>query len=313
MGRRGRSVQVRRPPPSDEHEPNTSRTRRRGRRRRCGGAVERVQPARVAIDRKRRLHRRANPRRPHGDPTVSRTRPGRNDGVLEPGGVRRLFEYLQGANESRSAVAMTAPAHTDGDVDGESIEMTSPVRTEPEREAEGESVPMTSPVRTDDGDDGGDGVRMGVLSPRGLHPEHGPTADRSSSLARRRTAAVGRGAALLVVDDRPADEPPTVEAPRNARRIRRHAARRTVQPRLRRSWHPSLPPDERGRRRGGVVVPVRDSWPGTPMDSKRTDRRCVSTRRVDDCGHPSFGHTTNRRRTMSMASTRYRPVTRVRI
>ena len=56
---------------------------------------------------------------------------------------------------------MTAPVRTDGDVDGESIEMTSPVRTEPEREAESESVLMTSPVRTDDGDE----VRMGFYLP----------------------------------------------------------------------------------------------------------------------------------------------------
>ncbi|PSQ66274.1 MAG: SOUL heme-binding protein [Halobacteriales archaeon SW_9_67_24] len=86
----------------------------------------------------------------------------------------RLFEYLQGANESRSEVTMTAPARTDGEADGESIDMTSPVRTEPEREAEGESVPMTSPVRTDDGDDGGDGVRMGFYLPGAYTPNTAP-------------------------------------------------------------------------------------------------------------------------------------------
>ena len=144
--------------------------------------MERVQPARVAIGRK-------------VDCTVERTLDDRTEIRRYPELVRvettgssnreafgRLFEYLQGANESRSAVAMTAPVRTDGDVDGESIEMTSPVRTEPEREAESESVLMTSPVRTDDGDDG-DGVRRFYL-PETYTPNTAPRpTDPTVSLA----------------------------------------------------------------------------------------------------------------------------------
>ncbi|MGN8214300.1 MULTISPECIES: SOUL family heme-binding protein [Halococcus] len=93
----------------------------------------------------------------------------------------RLFEYLQGANESRSAVAMTAPVRTDGDADGESIEMTSPVRTDAARTDEGESVSMTSPVRTEDGDDG---VRMGFYLPAKYTPNTAPRpTDAAISLA----------------------------------------------------------------------------------------------------------------------------------
>ncbi|WP_228842309.1 SOUL family heme-binding protein [Halococcus agarilyticus] len=70
----------------------------------------------------------------------------------------RLFEYLQGANESRSDVAMIAPARTDG----ESIEMTSPVRT----------------------DDDGDEVRMGFYLPESYTPNTAPRpTDPAVSLA----------------------------------------------------------------------------------------------------------------------------------
>ena len=41
----------------------------------------------------------------------------------------RLFEYIEGANESRSAVAMTAPVRTERS-ESESVSMTAPVRTE---------------------------------------------------------------------------------------------------------------------------------------------------------------------------------------
>ncbi|EMA45378.1 SOUL family heme-binding protein [Halococcus saccharolyticus] len=93
----------------------------------------------------------------------------------------RLFEYLQGANESRSAVAMTAPVRTDENADGEPIEMTSPVRTDVNRTDEGESVSMTSPVRIEDGDDG---VRMGFYLPAEYTPNTAPRpTDSAVSLA----------------------------------------------------------------------------------------------------------------------------------
>jgi hypothetical protein len=53
----------------------------------------------------------------------------------------RLFNYLKGANESGTTVAMTAPVATSG----ETIAMTSPVRTLLEA---GEEITMTAPVRT---------------------------------------------------------------------------------------------------------------------------------------------------------------------
>src|SRR5699024_8814879 len=64
----------------------------------------------------------------------------------------RLFDYIQGANESRSDVSMTAPVRTDENTAedeevGEEIEMTAPVRTE--NGSDSESVSMTAPVRTD--------------------------------------------------------------------------------------------------------------------------------------------------------------------
>jgi hypothetical protein len=93
----------------------------------------------------------------------------------------RLFEYLQGANEARSDVAMTVPVRTDEDADGEPTEMTSPVRTDGDRADEGESVSMTSPVRTEGG---GDGVRMGFYLPAEYTPNTAPRpTDAAVSLA----------------------------------------------------------------------------------------------------------------------------------
>ncbi|WP_256686918.1 SOUL family heme-binding protein [Halococcus qingdaonensis] len=90
----------------------------------------------------------------------------------------RLFDYIQGANESRSDVSMTAPVRTDegtgenaGDDKGagEEIEMTAPVRTA--NGADSESVSMTAPVRTDTGDDG---VEMGFYLPSKYTPNTAP-------------------------------------------------------------------------------------------------------------------------------------------
>ncbi|GAA0457001.1 heme-binding protein [Halococcus dombrowskii] len=85
----------------------------------------------------------------------------------------RLFDYIQGANESRSDVSMTAPVRTDNTGEdegaGESIEMTAPVRTE--NGADSESVSMTAPVRTDTDDDG---VRMGFYLPSNYTPNTAP-------------------------------------------------------------------------------------------------------------------------------------------
>jgi hypothetical protein len=89
---------------------------------------------------------------------------------------RRLFEYLQGANESRSDVAMTAPVRTEEDArdieESVSVEMTSPVRID--RNNGSEAVSMTSPVRTDSN---GDEVRMGFYLPAKytLHTAPRPT------------------------------------------------------------------------------------------------------------------------------------------
>lgn len=82
----------------------------------------------------------------------------------------RLFEYIQGENESRSAVSMTAPVRTDDENAGEKIEMTAPVRTE--NGTDSEEVSMTAPVRTDTDDD--DGVRMGFYLPSKYTPNTAP-------------------------------------------------------------------------------------------------------------------------------------------
>lgn len=80
----------------------------------------------------------------------------------------RLFDYIQGKNESRSDVSMTAPVKIDEEA-GEEIEMTSPVRME--NGADSEEVSMTSPVRTDAADDG---VRMGFYLPEKYTPNTAP-------------------------------------------------------------------------------------------------------------------------------------------
>ncbi|WP_049999041.1 SOUL family heme-binding protein [Halococcus sediminicola] len=81
---------------------------------------------------------------------------------------RRLFEYLQGANASRSEVAMTAPVRTgeDGET-SEKVPMTAPVHTDT-----GESVSMTAPVRTDKDEE--NGVRMGFYLPEKYTPNTAP-------------------------------------------------------------------------------------------------------------------------------------------
>lgn len=96
---------------------------------------------------------------------------------------RRLFEYIQGANESRSDVAMTAPVRTEEDArDSEesvSVEMTSLVRID--QNSESEAVSMTSPVRTDSSDDE---VRMGFYLPSKYTPHTAPRpTDSAVSLA----------------------------------------------------------------------------------------------------------------------------------
>ena len=74
----------------------------------------------------------------------------------------RLFDYLQGANASRSTVSMTAPVRTDED--GET----------------GEAVSMTAPVRIDEED----GVRMGFYLPEKYTPNTAPQpTDTDVSLA----------------------------------------------------------------------------------------------------------------------------------
>ncbi|EMA50314.1 SOUL family heme-binding protein [Halococcus thailandensis] len=96
----------------------------------------------------------------------------------------RLFDYIQGANESRSDVSMTAPVRTDENTAedeevGEEIEMTAPVRTE--NGSDSESVSMTAPVRTDTDDDG---VRMGFYLPANYTPNTAPRpTDSQVSLA----------------------------------------------------------------------------------------------------------------------------------
>jgi hypothetical protein len=91
----------------------------------------------------------------------------------------RLFEYLQGANESRSNVAMTAPVRTDEDIcdteESVSVEMTSPVRFN--RTNESDSVSMTAPVRTDSN---GDEVRMGFYLPAKYTPHTAPRPTNSA-------------------------------------------------------------------------------------------------------------------------------------
>jgi hypothetical protein len=95
----------------------------------------------------------------------------------------RLFEYLQGANESRSDVAMTAPVRTEEDArdteESVSVEMTSPVRID--QNSESEAVSMTSPVRTDSS---GDEIRMGFYLPSKYTPHTAPRpTDSAVSLA----------------------------------------------------------------------------------------------------------------------------------
>jgi hypothetical protein len=86
---------------------------------------------------------------------------------------RRLFDYISGANEGSEDVSMTAPVRSDegangarGRRDGESVSVTTPVRTE-----DGASVSMTAPVRTDEGDGG---VTMAFFLPAGYTLETAP-------------------------------------------------------------------------------------------------------------------------------------------
>lgn len=69
----------------------------------------------------------------------------------------RLFDYIQGANESGSDVPMTAPVRTDD---------------------AGETVSMTAPVRIDDDDE--DGVRMAFYLPAEYTPNTAPRPAHSS-------------------------------------------------------------------------------------------------------------------------------------
>jgi hypothetical protein len=66
---------------------------------------------------------------------------------------RRLFDYLDGANDG-----------------GESISMTAPVETQ-----QGESISMTAPVRSQSGNNGdSDGVRMAFYLPETYDPDSAP-------------------------------------------------------------------------------------------------------------------------------------------
>ena len=141
----------------------------------------------------------------------------------------RLFDYIQGANESQSEVSMTAPVRTDD---------------------AGEEVSMTAPVRTDDDEDG---VRMAFYlpveytpntAPRPTHPGVSLAVESPRSVATRRFS-------WWSFDWRTRRQ--GAETPRHPRRERGDARRRTVQPRVRRPERPAVSPHERGRRRGRVV------------------------------------------------------------
>ena len=80
----------------------------------------------------------------------------------------RLFEYITGANEGDTEVAMTAPVETEGR--GESISMTAPV--EVGSGSRGESIPMTAPVEVDESTEG---VRMAFYLPAEYDVDSAPT------------------------------------------------------------------------------------------------------------------------------------------